>query len=73
MWQAPKVQSRPTSAVSTEAHVEPQFEGGEVENQPEVRADVARESDRNDSEELPESGLCLVSLVSLRLQMMQMR
>lgn len=37
-------------------HKEPEFEGGEVENTPEVRADVAREADRKDEEELPESG-----------------
>lgn len=54
--QAPRVNSRP---VSMEAHTEPQFEEGEVENEPEVRADVVRESDKNHSEELPEAGQSL--------------
>lgn len=54
------MQSRPTSTVSAEDHVEPQFEGGEVENQPEVRADLVRESDRTDTEELPETGPLII-------------
>ena len=41
---------------SAEPHVEPQFEGGAVENTPATREDVVRESDRNDEQELPEIG-----------------
>lgn len=37
-------------------HRVPEFEGGEVENTPQVRDDVVREADRNDTEELPETG-----------------
>lgn len=49
--------SEQTDTNGVVAHVEPQFEGGEVENVPEVRSDVIRETDRNDVEELPESGM----------------
>lgn len=41
-------------------HRIPEFEGGEIENNPEVRHDVAREADRNEQEELPERGTRLL-------------
>ena len=40
-------------------HKIPEFEGGEIENTPEVRQDVVREADRNIEEELPEIGTCV--------------
>ncbi|XP_067937781.1 microtubule-associated protein futsch-like [Watersipora subatra] len=38
------------------SHRIPEFEGGEIENTPEVRLDVVREADKNILEELPEIG-----------------
>ena len=52
-----------TDSNGVDPHVEPEFEGGELENVPEVRSDVIRESDRNDTEELPESGVCISVLI----------
>ena len=50
---APVVNS---AEASESSHRVPEFEGGEIENTPQVRDDVVREADRNDAEELPETG-----------------
>ena len=44
-------------------HKEPTFEGGELENIPQVRTDVVREADRNDGEELPEQGTTIILIL----------
>lgn len=43
---------------SESTHRIPEFEGGEIENTPQVRDDVVREADSNIGEELPEIGTC---------------
>lgn len=56
MLKAPRAAAIPSPVPSAQPHVEPQFEGGAVENVPVVRPDVVRESDRSDEQELPEVG-----------------